>query len=114
MTIDLLTFDEAIHWFDKSFEYPIKKKFRLPKCFKKTFYLNELFNESEPSMWNGDEFIPFWDIEESYQVDDNNRIITEYKREGTIDYTYEINDFESDSKLHKTRIKKYLTSTKAS
>ncbi len=110
MSIDLITFDEAIHWFDKSFEYPIKKKFRLPKCFKKTFYLNELFNESEPSMWNGYEFIPFWDIEESYQVDDNNRIISEYKREGTINYTYEINDYEPYSKPRKTKIFKIVLS----
>ena len=55
MSIDLLTFDDNKHWFDKSFEYPIKKKFRLPKCFKKTFYLNELF-EQYPEV----EVIPYY------------------------------------------------------
>ena len=54
MSIDLLKFDETKHWFDKSFEYPIKKKFRLPQCFKKTFYLNELFAQYP------EDDIPIW------------------------------------------------------
>ncbi len=68
MSIDLLTFDANKHWFDQSFEYPIKKKFRLPKCFKKTFYLNELFAQYPESTWD-DFYYIFFSFEEVIEVE---------------------------------------------